>query len=161
MQDLFVHKHRGFSLLNSPSSALSFRSNSIIQFSQTNPRLVAFVTAMLSLCEAAPTPGTSDATGGLLTKRVNDCGDSFFEDRTTDASPLVSDCATIGNNNVDGGDWAIGCAESSEHTFVTFGTCAFGVRQKTSGCPRVCDLTRRRLIAEYQARRLSTLATTM
>lgn len=57
---------------------------------------------------------------------INDCYDSSFENQTSDASPLVSDCQQIAVNIADGGTWSTGDA-GYQRQLVQYGTCALGV----------------------------------
>ncbi|OAA60299.1 chitinase [Niveomyces insectorum RCEF 264] len=67
----------------------------------------------------------------------DDCGDSTFEDRTSDASPLVSDCMHI-VTNIEGtdGEWEIDNSFAQQHQEVQYGTCAFGVQGDGRGSIR-------------------------
>jgi hypothetical protein len=96
-------------------------------------QLFATMAAMLVLCGAAPTPGVSDASAEVLftraaAKKVNDCADSSFINKSSGGSPLISDCQKIASNIAAGGTWTIGCGggASAERTYATYGTCAVG-----------------------------------
>jgi hypothetical protein len=94
---------------------------------------LANLAAMLILSYAAPTPGTSDASVGMLFTRaaankVNDCADSSFVNQSSGGSPLISDCQKIASNIAGGGTWTIGCGggAGAQRTYATYGTCAVG-----------------------------------
>ncbi|OIW34308.1 hypothetical protein CONLIGDRAFT_688063 [Coniochaeta ligniaria NRRL 30616] len=61
---------------------------------------------------------------------LNNCGDSTFEDHTSDASPLAADCLHIAKNIDLGGRWHVAAflgVAGGQHQLVEWGTCAFGV----------------------------------
>jgi hypothetical protein len=57
------------------------------------------------------------------------CGDSTFENQTSDGSPLVEDCLTIIKNIQDDAstDYTTLVGGTPQRRIVDFGTCAFGV----------------------------------
>lgn len=57
------------------------------------------------------------------------CGDSSFEDQTSEASPLASDCLTI-IRNIQGTDGSWNTFIEQQRTIVTFGSCKLGVTGK-------------------------------
>ena len=87
--------------------------------------LIASVAGLLALTQAAPS-NTLQARNS-----VNDCGDSTFENQTTDGSPLVTDCQTIVDNISGGGTWKVSTV-GQQSTLVQFGTCALGVQGNKS-----------------------------
>ncbi|KAI0182679.1 chitinase [Xylaria flabelliformis] len=59
------------------------------------------------------------------------CGDSTFEDQTSDASPLVSDCLQIAANIAVEGDWTT-LTTQGQRQLLTSGSCQFGVERSGS-----------------------------
>ncbi len=57
-------------------------------------KLTILLTSLLSLALCAPVSENPSATtlDTLLSKRNNECGNSTFENKTTDSSPNVRDC---------------------------------------------------------------------
>lgn len=57
------------------------------------------------------------------------CGDSTFENQSSDASPKIEDCQTIITNiNGNGGtDWTILVVGKNQRKITSFGSCHFGV----------------------------------
>jgi Pathogen effector len=58
---------------------------------------------------------------------VNDCGDSTFVNKSSDGSPLVSDCLVIASNIAGGGTWTTSSNQDTARKLVSYGTCAFDV----------------------------------
>jgi len=58
----------------------------------------------------------------------NDCGDSSFENETSDASPSVGDCLQIAANIAGGGEWEVEAFAGEQHQLVQYGSCKFGVQ---------------------------------
>jgi hypothetical protein len=85
--------------------------------------------AILMAGLAAAQPISENPAALLLAKRgqENTCGDSTFENKSSPASPKVSDCQTIARNIAGGGKWTVG-AGGEHHQLVQFGTCAFGAQ---------------------------------
>jgi hypothetical protein len=52
------------------------------------------------------------------------CGDSTFEDHTSEASPLAADCLRIAHNIRNGGSWTL--YGNKQRRIAQYGTCAFG-----------------------------------
>ncbi|PHH74217.1 hypothetical protein CDD82_5047 [Ophiocordyceps australis] len=65
-----------------------------------------------------------DAASFRLRKRTNQCGHSTFENRGSEASPLISDCEVLMWNIRNGGRWRL--STGTYRTVATYGTCAFG-----------------------------------
>lgn len=65
---------------------------------------------------------------------MNDCGDSTFEDQTSDASPLADDCRAIIENIQDDGStqWTTQVVGQRQREIASAGTCAFGVEATTT-----------------------------
>jgi hypothetical protein len=85
-----------------------------MQFSAISQAAI-LLTTLLSSTHALPTTEV---------KRTNDCGDSTFENQSSGASPLVSDCQQLVANIAGDGSWSY---RPSFKTIATFGTCAFGI----------------------------------
>lgn len=77
---------------------------------------VLFLAALLATTQAAPAtsvnPRADTATGNLLTPdttsatgAIDMCGASSFNDKTSGASPLVSDCEQMARNIEGDGTW--------------------------------------------------------
>ncbi|KAI0467015.1 hypothetical protein F4859DRAFT_518632 [Xylaria cf. heliscus] len=64
-------------------------------------------------------------------KGNNYCGDSTFEDQTSDASPLVSDCLVITQNIAIDGDWTT-LTIGGQRELVQHQTCMLGVERSGS-----------------------------
>jgi hypothetical protein len=71
------------------------------------------------------------------------CGESAFEDTTSDTAPLVTDCMTmidnIANVNMENGSdggaqtWGVENFFHQQHQLIQFGTCAFGIQGSLGG----------------------------
>jgi len=59
------------------------------------------------------------------------CGDSTFEDQTSDVSPTVSDCLQIATNIAVEGDWTTQTT-GGQRELVSYGSCKFGVERSGS-----------------------------
>ncbi|KAH7126534.1 putative necrosis-inducing factor-domain-containing protein [Dactylonectria estremocensis] len=60
---------------------------------------------------------------------ISDCGDSTFEDQTSDASPSVEDCRTI-ITNIEGDastEWTTEVVGKNQREIASYGSCSFGV----------------------------------
>ncbi|KAF7554695.1 hypothetical protein G7Z17_g2698 [Cylindrodendrum hubeiense] len=60
---------------------------------------------------------------------IDNCGDSSFEDNTSDASPTVDDCKTI-ITNIEGDattEWTTLVVGEEQREIASYGSCAFGV----------------------------------
>lgn len=73
--------------------------------------------------------GSSDNYPCDIPPGKNDCGDSSFENQTSDASPSVDDClAIIKNIQGDGGtEWTTQVVGKNQREIAKAGSCAFGV----------------------------------
>ncbi|KAE8130935.1 putative necrosis-inducing factor-domain-containing protein [Aspergillus pseudotamarii] len=96
-------------------------------------QIAAVFATLLALAQAAPTTQSLNANSpGVIfvqstsNAMIDDCGDSTFENQTSDASPLVSDCQQITRNIAGGGTWEVEDF-GGQHQLVQYGTCAFGV----------------------------------
>ncbi|CZS96366.1 uncharacterized protein RAG0_05728 [Rhynchosporium agropyri] len=74
---------------------------------------LAVLAAYLATTEGSPTGVESEARSDAVTfeasqPMVNDCGDSTFEDRSSNGSPLISECQHLASNIAGGGTWTIG-----------------------------------------------------
>ncbi|KAJ2984421.1 hypothetical protein NUW58_g6066 [Xylaria curta] len=67
----------------------------------------------------------------LQAKGEDYCGDSTFEDQTSDASPKVSDCLQIATNIAVEGDWTTQTT-GGQRELVLYGSCRFGVERSGS-----------------------------
>jgi hypothetical protein len=108
---------------------------------------------ILAVASAAP---SAEPISLEARNSVNDCGDSTFENQSSDGSPLIVDCQKIASNIagtskpsalpspisdttlfhpgfianmhfVGGGTWSIGNGGDGHRKLVQYGTCAFGV----------------------------------
>ncbi|PPR05585.1 hypothetical protein CVT24_002786 [Panaeolus cyanescens] len=81
-----------------------------------------------STAAPSPMPQSNSATSLEIQSRtsINNCGNSSFENLTSNGSPLAADCLRIASNIAGGGSWAV--ALLAHHQLVEYGTCAFGVQ---------------------------------
>lgn len=87
---------------------------------------------------ASPISKNPNAPSAILEERdsINDCEDSSFNNDTSDASPLVSDCLILASNISPGGTWPVWTLFNSNpyeyDQLASFGTCAFGARSNAA-----------------------------
>jgi hypothetical protein len=93
------------------------------------PCMTAALATLLLGAQALPTAGTSPSSP-LLSKRDYTCNDYTYENDTSDASPLVSDCQQLVANIFPPADWRTD--QPGFRTIASYGTCNFGVQQHTS-----------------------------
>ncbi|KAI0164012.1 hypothetical protein GGR57DRAFT_489709 [Xylariaceae sp. FL1272] len=55
------------------------------------------------------------------------CGNSTFENKGSEASPLVSDCLQLAKNIYIEGDWTVD-SSGTQHQIAQFGSCKFGIQ---------------------------------
>ncbi|KAJ4369601.1 hypothetical protein N0V83_005363 [Neocucurbitaria cava] len=87
-------------------------------------QLLPVIAALLAATSASPVASKLDTRGS-----INDCGDSTFENQSSDGSPNISDCQQIATNIAGGGTWTVAVGQ---HQLVQYGTCAFGVTPEDS-----------------------------
>ncbi len=68
-------------------------------------------------------PGVSSASD-----KINECGESTFENWNSEASPKIEDCRHVVANIAGGGRWEVEAFVGQQHQLLQWGTCAFGVR---------------------------------
>ncbi|PHH59376.1 hypothetical protein CDD81_3335 [Ophiocordyceps australis] len=87
---------------------------------------VSYVEKLQNKTVALEVYDQGDTTSFRLRKRTNQCGHSTFENRGSEASPLISDCETLMFNIRKDGRWRL--STGVHRTVATFGTCAFGAQ---------------------------------
>lgn len=89
--------------------------------------------ALLAVAECAPTVVARDVSEkpGFQykpkSKRINDCGDSGFVNRSSGGSPTVADCQQLAANIAGPGTWTL--TDDRQHQLAQYGTCAFGAQR--------------------------------
>jgi len=76
----------------------------------------------------SPNDGRPEVIFHIADNQVNDCGDSSFDNETSDASPSVDDCLQIAANIAGGGEWEVEAFTGEQHQLVQYGSCKFGVQ---------------------------------
>ncbi|KAB8532537.1 hypothetical protein FH972_025482 [Carpinus fangiana] len=93
---------------------------------------ISILATFLAVAQAAPLTSLNPtfAAKAKLVQRdsINDCGDSSFNNNSSDGSPTVADCQMIASNISGGGTWEVEQLTPSQHQLVQYGTCAFGVQ---------------------------------
>lgn len=115
------------------SSVTSVSNLSSVKMQLMN-RLVSsaiLLAPVLAAPNLVPATTTNSASPAVLFKpspgdSINDCGDSSFENDTSNASPTADDCEMIARNIAGGGTWEV--PFSGQHQLVQYGSCAFGVQ---------------------------------
>jgi hypothetical protein len=72
-----------------------------------------------------PTSPSNIMPTGDASAKINDCGNSSFENQSSGGSPLISDCQILVDNIRGDGTWTTMVGDQRQ--LAQLGTCAFGV----------------------------------